>query len=48
MHRVTALAAIGNEAAHSASSVRKQDVERLMNGVADFSKIDRSKRTIIL
>lgn len=36
MLNVTALAAVGNDAAHNQQSLRKEDVERLMNGTAEF------------
>ncbi len=36
MHQVTALAAIGNDAAHNNPALKIEDVERLATGVQDF------------
>jgi hypothetical protein len=36
MLHVTAIAAIGNDAAHNSPNLKKEDVERLAKGVQDF------------
>jgi hypothetical protein len=36
MHNVTALAAVGNDAAHNKPNLRKEDIERLRDGVSDL------------
>ena len=36
MHNITALAAVGNDAAHNKDTLQKEDVERLKRGTLEF------------